>query len=160
MRPRAVTPDMHARLDRLRRWSTLLDSAFTVPGTHIRFGWDPVFGLLPGFGDLLTPLYSLLIISTAVQLGVPRVVQLRMALNVIIDALIGVVPLVGDLFDVAWKANIWNMQLLERHAWTERSASASDWLFVSGIAAIILVAVLIPVTAVALFAYGVGRMLI
>jgi Domain of unknown function (DUF4112) len=151
---------MQARLDRLRRWSVLLDSAFTVPGTRIHFGWDPVAGLLPGFGDLLTPLYSLLIIGTAVQLGVPRVVQVRMALNVVVDALIGAVPLAGDLFDVAWKANLWNMQLLEHHAWTQRSASAGDWLFVSGIAAIVMVAVLIPVTAVALLAYGVGRLLI
>ena len=125
---------MQARLEMLRRWSTQLDSVFEIPGLGIRFGWDPILGLLPGLGDMVTPLYSIAIVVTGMQLGIPRVVQLRMLLNVVIDAVIGAVPLVGDAFDVAWKANDWNMRLLERHAWEERPPSRGDWLFVIAIA--------------------------
>jgi hypothetical protein len=121
---------MQATLDRLRRWSTFLDSAFAVPGTNMRVGWDPILGLVPGIGDLLTPLYGLYIVTTAMRLGVPRVVQARMILNVLIDAAIGLVPIVGDLADAAWKASAWNMALLERHAWTIQPPSPWDWVFV------------------------------
>ena len=118
----------------LRRWSTLLDSVFAFPGSGIRFGWDPILGLVPGLGDVVTPLFSVAIVVTGMQLGMPRVVQLRMLLNVAIDAVVGAVPLVGDAFDVAWKANDRNMRLLERHAWEERPPSRGDWLFVVAIA--------------------------
>ena len=76
---------MQARLEMLRRWSTQLDSVFEIPGLGIRFGWDPIIGLVPGLGDMVTPLYSIAIVVTGMQLGIPRVVQLRMLLNVVID---------------------------------------------------------------------------
>jgi hypothetical protein len=136
---------MQARLEMLRRWSTQLDSVFEIPGLGIRFGWDPIIGLVPGLGDMVTPLYSIAIVVTGMQLGIPRVVQLRMLLNVVIDALIGAVPLVGDAFDVAWKANDWNMKLLERHAWEERPPSRGDWLFVIAIAFAMLAVIAIPI---------------
>ena len=79
------------------------------------------------------------------QLGIPRVVQLRMLLNVVIDAVVGAVPLFGDAFDVAWKANDWNMRLLERHAWEERPPSRGDWLFVTAIAGAMLAVIAIPI---------------
>ena len=138
---------MQARLEMLRRWSTQLDSVFEIPGLGIRFGWDPIIGLVPGFGDMVTPLYSIAIVVTGMQLGIPRVVQLRMLLNVVIDALIGAVPLFGDAFDVAWKANDWNMKLLERHAWEERPPSRGDWLFVIAIACAMLAVIAIPIVA-------------
>jgi Domain of unknown function (DUF4112) len=151
---------MQKRLDRLRRWSTLLDDAFEVPGTGLRVGWDPIVGLLPGIGDLLTPLYSVLIITTAVRLGVPRVVQMRMVFNVLIDAVIGSVPIVGDLFDAAWKANAWNMQLLDRHAWTMQPASPADWVFVAAVIGLLAAAVLVPVVVFVWLIYAVGRPLV
>ena len=143
-RLRALSPAMQARLDLLRRWSTQLDSVFEIPGLGIRFGWDPILGLLPGLGDMVTPLYSIAIVVTGMQLGIPRVVQLRMLLNVILDAVVGAVPIVGDAFDVAWKANDWNMRLLERHAWEERPPSRGDWGFVFAIATLMLSAIAVP----------------
>src|SRR5215204_1749883 len=146
-RLRALSPAMQARLEMLRRWSTQLDSVFEIPGLGIRFGWDPIIGLVPGLGDMVTPLYSIAIVVTGMQLGIPRVVQLRMLLNVVIDAVIGAVPLFGDAFDVAWKANDWNMKLLERHAWEERAPSRGDWLFVCAIACAMLAVIAIPIIA-------------
>ena len=108
----------------------LLDSAFVVPGTSYRIGLDPILGLVPGLGDLVSPLFAIGILWQARDLAIPRVVQLRMIVNVAIDALLGAVPLVGDLFDFAWKANTMNLALLERHAQEERTASSGDWLFV------------------------------
>jgi hypothetical protein len=144
-RLRSLSPGMQARLELLRQWSTRLDSAFEIPGLRVRFGWDPLLGLLPGIGDLVTPIYAIVVLVTAVQLGIPRVVQLRMLLNVIVDAVIGVIPVLGDLFDVAWKANDWNMRLLERHAWEERPPAWADWLFVATIALAMLAVVSVPI---------------
>ena len=115
---------MAARLEWLRGWSRRLDTAFEIPGTGIRFGWDPLLGLFPWLGDLVSPLFSIAVVVTGMQLGIPKVVQARMLLNVVVDALVGAVPIAGDAFDVAWKANEWNMDLLERHAWTEQAAVA------------------------------------
>jgi hypothetical protein len=150
---------MQSRLSMLRRWSTNLDSVFEIPRLGIRFGWDPIIGLLPWVGDLVTPLYSIFIVTTAVQLGIPRVVQARMLLNVLIDAVAGAVPLVGDAFDVAWKANDANMRLLERHAWEERDPTTGDWLFVGGIVLGMLAAMLIPIVVLVLLFDWVMRQL-
>ena len=156
-RLRPISPGMERRLELLRSWSTQLDSQFQVPGTGIRFGWDPIVGLIPGIGDLITPIFSLATIATAVQLGVPRVVQVRMALNVLIDAGIGFVPLLGDLFDVAWKSNLRNMRLLDEHAYEERAARPGDWIFVVGIALLLFAAAAVPLVLLMLLLDWVGR---
>lgn len=104
------------KLDLLRRWAVLLDSAFRVPGTRIRFGIDALIGLVPGLGDLTAPLYTAFIIATGLRMRVPAVIQARMVLNAALDMLIGLVPFLGDVGDVFWKANLRNMSLLERHA--------------------------------------------
>src|SRR5688500_7840201 len=117
----------------------MLDSAMLVPGTSIRFGLDPILGLIPGLGDLVSPLFTIGVLWQARDLGLPRVVQLRMIFNVAIDTLIGLVPVAGDLFDVAWKANNMNLALLDRHAYEEHPASRGDWLFVSGMIALLVV---------------------
>ena len=127
---RLPDPTLERRMARLREWATLLDTAFVVPGTRVRFGWDPILGLIPGLGDLVGPLYSAVILVTAIQLGIPRIVQLRMLLTAMVDVAVGVIPVVGDLFDVVWKANKRNMALLERHAHAPRPPSAADWWFV------------------------------
>jgi hypothetical protein len=148
---------MQATLDRLRRWSTLLDSAYAVPGTNMRVGWDPILGLLPGIGDLLTPLCGIYIVSTAMRLGVPRVVQARMILNVLIDAAIGIVPVLGDLADRVWKANTCNLALLERHAWTIQPPSPWDWVFVVLVAVLMVAALLLPLAAFLWILQALGR---
>ena len=142
-RLRQLTPRQAQGLEGLRKVAQLLDSAFVVPGTSYRVGLDPILGLVPGLGDLVSPLFTIGILWQARELAIPRVVLLRMILNVAIDSLVGAVPVVGDLFDFAWKANNKNLALVERHAQEERTASAGDWLFVGlTVASLLLVAVI------------------
>ena len=129
----------------LRKWSVLLDSAFRVPGTQLTFGLDPILGLIPGIGDFTTPLFAALLLVHAVRLRLPRIVQLRMLFNAIIDFGIGAIPVVGDLFDFGWKANVRNLALLERHARPGVAPSRGDWLFVAGVIAVLFTLALIPV---------------
>src|SRR5687767_972278 len=143
-RLRQLTPGQEQRLAVLRRVSGMLDSAMLVPGTSIRFGLDPILGLIPGLGDLVSPLFTIGILWQARELALPRVVQLRMIFNVAIDGLLGVVPVVGDLFDFAWKANNKNLALLERHAQEERAASPGDWVFVAAMVLLLLVVAVMP----------------
>jgi hypothetical protein len=130
-RLRSLTPDQERRLAGLRRIADLLDNAFVVPGTSYRVGLDPIIGLLPGIGDLISPLFAIGMLLQARQLGVPKVVQARMLINVAIDAVVGAVPILGDLFDFGWKANDRNLALLELHAREERPAARGDYAFVA-----------------------------
>jgi Domain of unknown function (DUF4112) len=103
------------RIARLDALASLLDTAFIVPGTQIRFGVDALIGLIPGIGDAITTLLALYIVREARELGAPRLLIMRMLGNVAIDGLFGAVPLVGDAFDVAWRANRRNIKLLRDH---------------------------------------------
>lgn len=100
-----------ARIERLTAW---LDSSLPVPGLGITVGWDTVIGLVPGVGDLVTTAMSGWIINEARMLGVSKFTLVRMIANTGIDALIGSVPLAGDLFDAAFKANVKNLRLLKK----------------------------------------------
>jgi len=139
-----MAPDPRG-LETLRRWARIFDSAFRIPGTRITFGIDPILGLFPGIGDLASPVLSLFFIWHGLRLGVPRVVLARMVLNVLIDAGVGAIPVLGDAFDVAWQANTWNLALLERHAIPGRHPSSGDYLFVSLCAMIVIGAALVPI---------------
>jgi Domain of unknown function (DUF4112) len=143
-RIRQLTPRQARGLEALRNVAQLLDSAFVVPGTSYRFGLDPILGLVPGLGDLVSPLFTIGILWQARELALPRIVQLRMIFNVAIDSLVGAVPMIGDLFDFAWKANTMNLALLERHAQEERTASAGDWLFVVLMVALVVLVAVVP----------------
>lgn len=101
-----------ARIDAL---ATLMDTAFLVPGTNIRFGLDGIIGLVPGIGDAITTAISLFIVNEARALGAPPLLVARMVANVALDGVVGAVPLVGDAFDVAFRANRRNMALLRGH---------------------------------------------
>jgi hypothetical protein len=103
-------------LERLRWLGNLLDNSIRVPGTNFRFGLDTIIGLVPGIGDLAGGALSLYIIVEAARLGVPRPLLLRMGYNVAVDALVGAVPVLGDLFDAGFKANLRNLALVQRHA--------------------------------------------
>lgn len=122
--------DRARQIDQLRRWSRFLDSEYRVPGTQARFGWDPVLGLVPGLGDFTTASLGSLILYRALRLGVPRVVLIRMVLNILIDLVAGAVPFVGDLFDFAWQSNSLNFALLERHAQPGVRPTSGDWAVV------------------------------
>ncbi|MEX1184709.1 MAG: DUF4112 domain-containing protein [Gemmatimonadota bacterium] len=97
------------------RLAWLLDDVIRIPGTNLRFGFDPLLGLIPGAGDLAGGVLSGYIILAATRLGAPPSVIARMGANVIIDATVGTVPLLGDLFDAGWKANRRNAHLLEQY---------------------------------------------
>ena len=103
-----------------------------MPGTGIRFGLDPVLGLVPGLGDVAGAALSGYLVLLAARLGAPRVVVLRMVANVAVDSVVGSVPLLGDLFDVAWKSNTRNLALLERAMERPSEARAASGAVVAG----------------------------
>jgi hypothetical protein len=104
-----------ARLRRIKQLAWLIDAAFVIPGTRFRFGLNSIIGLAPGAGDAVLGLLSLYIIYEAARLGVPRAVLGRMLGNVAIEVVGGSVPILGDVFDMALKANVRNIRILERH---------------------------------------------
>ena len=132
----------------------LLDSAFRIPGTNIRFGLDAIVGLIPGLGDLSTPAFAALLLLHAVRMRLPLVVQARMVLNAGFDMLIGLVPILGDLVDIGWKANLRNLALLERHARPGVAPARGDYLFVTLCLAALAV---IAITPVALLVWLLSR---
>ena len=107
----------------------LLDEAFVIPGTNIRFGLDPVIGLLPGLGGTASAMVSLALIAMSARLRVPKVVLARMAANVVINAGLDALPVVGDVLTIFFRSNTRNHELLRKHAGTAQPASRGDWLF-------------------------------
>jgi hypothetical protein len=137
-------PDDRA-LRALRRWAVLLDSAFQVPGTNMRFGLDPIVGLLPGAGDLVTGFFSVMILLHSLRLKIPKIVVARMLANTALDLATGAVPILGDLFDAGYKANLKNLRLLERHARPGVKPERSDYIFVSVCIGLVLLAAIVPI---------------
>ncbi len=128
-----------ARLAGARMLAKLMDTAFEIPGTGIKVGLDPLLGLLPGIGDAISSAIGGYIVMVASQMGVPRAVIGRMMANLAIDMVIGVVPLVGDMLDVAWKANVKNVRLLEQALADPQAARRSSrWVLVGVAFAVIL----------------------
>lgn len=118
------------RLARLRRLARWLDEGIRVPGTGIRFGLDPILGLIPGLGDVAGALLGGAILMEAYRRRMPGITLLRMSANVILDTTAGTVPLLGDLFDFVWKSNRRNLDLLEHHSFTPSNAARTDRLWV------------------------------
>jgi len=106
---------LERRLDRLERLARLLDAEFRVPGTRIRFGLDGLMGLVPGIGDAAGLVLSAYIVLEGWRLAMPANMVARMIANIVVDAALGSVPVAGDLFDFAFKANLRNLQLMRRH---------------------------------------------
>ena len=125
-------PEPADPLARARTLARLLDSAVRVPGTGIRFGADAVIGLIPGLGDIGGAALAGYLVILAQRLGVPRSVVLRMLANVAVDTLGGTVPLIGDLFDVAYKSNLRNVALLERALERPAATTRTSRLMVAG----------------------------
>jgi Domain of unknown function (DUF4112) len=108
-------PTPLAKIARLRRLAWIIDALGRVPGTRFRFGLNSVIGLAPWVGDAVLVLISLYIVFEAVRLGLPRAKIVRMLVNVTVEAAFGAVPLLGDLLDVAWKANLRNVDIIDEH---------------------------------------------
>ena len=107
----------------------LLDEAFRIPGTQFRFGIDGIIGLVPGLGDVLAGLLSLVIPLAAWIRGVPYITLMRMGLNLGIGVLVGSIPVLGDIFDIAWKVNKRNYRLLQLHLREPHRHTWRDWAF-------------------------------
>ena len=145
-------------LDALRRWARIFDSAIRIPGTRITFGLDPILGLIPGLGDVASPVFSLFFLWHGLRLGVPKVVFARMVFNVLIDTAVGAIPVAGDFFDFGWKANTWNLALLERHAIPGRRPTSSDWLVVILCTLAVVTVALVPILVLGWLGFSLGRL--
>jgi Domain of unknown function (DUF4112) len=137
------------RDETLRQLEVLLDEAFRIPGTNVRFGIDGIIGLVPGLGDVIAGLLSLVIPFAAWIRGVPYVTLMRMAVNLSIGVLIGAIPLLGDAFDIAWKANRRNYRLLQLHLHEPRRHTWRDWCFLLIFAVVMGIIFAIPILLVA-----------
>jgi len=140
-----VRESVGARLEALRRLAVLLDTRFVIPGTSIRFGLDPLFSLIPGIGDLVSPAFAVLLLVQGIEQRVPKVVLVRMLVNALADAFIGAVPVAGNIGDVFFRANVRNMALLERHARPGVRPSTSDYVLVGLLAGAFGLVVFVPV---------------
>jgi hypothetical protein len=124
-------------LVRVQRLARLLDTSIALPG-GMRVGWDAVIGLIPGVGDGASAVLSAYIVLQAVRLGASREVLLRMVGNVALEALVGAVPFLGDLFDAAFKANVRNVRLLEQHLAIPGATRRASRAWIVGIGVVLL----------------------
>jgi hypothetical protein len=141
----------------LERLSYYLDDLFVVPGTRYRIGLDPLLGLLPGVGDVATATASAYIVARAAALGVPRATLARMLLVLVVDAVVGSLPLVGDVFDAVWKANRRNVRLLESRLDDPGGASGDRQYVLVATVAVTLLLVLVGVGTLLAVWWLVGR---
>jgi Domain of unknown function (DUF4112) len=119
------------RLRFARFLADLLDQRFTIPGTSIRIGLDPIISLVPGIGDLLANLTGSLILIVAAQLGVPKVVLARMGANIAINTVLGAIPIFGDILSIWFRSNVRNVELLQQYLGRPaKRAVLADWLLV------------------------------
>jgi hypothetical protein len=148
-----LAPDAKApTLKRLRQLARLLDKAFVIPGTKVGIGLDPIIGLLPGGGDFLGIMLSAYIVLEAARLGASKTTLSRMVSNIVIDSLIGTVPVVGDLFDFAWTANTKNITLLEDHLQFPKQHQAADKVFIILLlAGLLLVSIIVVALTIVIY---------
>lgn len=130
-------PSELAPLTQVRRLAQVLDNSIPLPGGY-RIGWDAVLGLIPGLGDGAGALLSTYIVLQAVRLGASREVLVRMLGNVAMEALVGTVPFLGDIFDAAFKANVRNVRLLEGHLASPGTAKRASRAWVIGVVVALL----------------------
>ena len=128
-----MTQPHTTKVNNLRRLSQLLDNAIPIPGTSYRIGIDPILGLLPGGGDTMAGALGAYIVVEAARMGLPRKVVGQMVGNLVFDSVIGTIPVLGDLFDVGWKANVRNIALLEKHLDITANKRKSDRFFIFGL---------------------------
>ena len=153
LRPASTSPatfDADERLRWVARIAHLMDSQFQLPGTSFRFGLDPLLGLLPIVGDLSTTAVSVALLFTMLRHGASGAVVVRMALNILIDTTLGGIPILGNVFDFAYKSNERNVALLRRHYADGQHAGSGRGLVVVLLLGFMLVSVLVAWGSVAL----------
>jgi hypothetical protein len=151
----APNPARQAALRRLDALSHLLDNSIPVPGTQARFGLDAVIGLIPGFGDAAGAVVSAYVVVQAARLGASVPTLIRMLVNVGIEAVAGAVPVLGDLFDAAFKANARNVALLRREMELPGSTRRSSKAVVGAV----IVALVVILGGIGILAYLAARAL-
>jgi hypothetical protein len=142
--PLATAPTLAAersRLEQLRRLGYLLDNSIPIPGTRYRIGLEAIIGLVPGLGDLVGGGFSAWIILQAARLGAPPSVLARMGWNLLVDIAVGAIPLLGDLFDAGYKANMRNLALLEGHVQGPAASRRASRRFIAVLAVLLLLLV-------------------
>ena len=154
-----VDPDRS--VSTLRRWAeqivTLLDDRFRIPGTYFRFGLDPIIGiLLPGIGDAVTGAGSVGLMALALRRGVPRGIMFRMILNILVDVFAGALPIVGDIFDAAYKSNRRNLELIRAHEDPESKPSGWDYAIATLGFVLAVLSIIVPLAAVFYFGLNYG----
>jgi len=153
--------DSERSVSTLRRWAerivALLDDRFRIPGTDVRFGLDPVIGILfPGVGDAVTGLGSVGLMALALRRGVPRVILFRMILNILVDVLAGALPIVGDIFDLAYKSNRRNLELIRQHEMPASKATGWDYAIATLGVSLAILSIIVPLVAVFYFGLNYG----
>jgi hypothetical protein len=149
-----------AALEPLFKWLALImDDFLRVPGTKFRVGLDPIIGLLPGLGDTASAITSALVLVYAARSGLPKVLVARMAANILINELIGVIPGVGDAFSFWFKSNKRNYELLQRHRLVPRKSGKSDWIFLIVVLALIFLVIGAGLIVSVLILWAIGRAL-
>jgi hypothetical protein len=134
--------------------SHVLDDFIKIPGTSIRFGLDGIMGVVPGIGDILGGIASCIIIFAAWIRGVPYVTVARMVANVVIEVVVGSIPVLGDAFDIAWRANRRNYALLTGSLYEPRKHTIQSWIFLIVLAMALMALVLLPMLLLAWLANG------
>lgn len=127
---------------RARSIAFIMDTMFKVPGTNVRFGLDPLIGLVPGLGNAVGAMVSSFVLFQSARSGIARIVLVRMAMNVLINTGVGAVPIIGDIFSVWWKSNLRNYRLYQKHAAATAASTRNDWIFVIILISLILMGLL------------------
>jgi Domain of unknown function (DUF4112) len=148
----SIQPQTRTGIERVDRLVYVLDDLIRIPIINRRVGIDPLIGLIPWAGDAFTTVLGMYIIGSAVYYRLPKLVMVRMGLNIIIDAVVGMIPVVGDAADFFIKSNRWNLKLLRQYADVRRQPGLSDYLFVGLILSVI-------VAVIALFVWFIGASL-
>jgi hypothetical protein len=128
-------------LELISKW---LDTKFQGP-FGIKFGFDGIIGLIPGFGDLITTGLGSYILIRANNLNIPKIIILRMAFNIVVDQLLGMIPILGDIFDFVWKSNDMNYKLVTKYAKDDKVVVATSWINMIFLGLIGLIIFLLPI---------------
>jgi hypothetical protein len=149
-----------ASLESHFRWLALImDDFLRVPGTKLRFGLDPIIGLLPGIGDVTSAIISAVAFVHAARSGVPKILLARMAMNILINELVGIIPGLGDAFSFWFKSNVRNYELLRGYSAAPAGSRRGDWIFVIAVSGLLFLIVCAGLIVTLLVLDVIGRLL-
>jgi hypothetical protein len=145
-------------LEALFRWLALImDDFLRFPGTKLRFGLDPIIGLLPGIGDMASAIVSAVALVQAARYGLPKILLTRMAMNILINEVVGIIPGLGDAFSFWFKSNVRNYELLQRYSAAPARSRRGDWIFVIAVLSLLFVIVCAGLIVSLLVLQAIGR---